>query len=80
MSGRLHRRIIAQASNQATATGDYHPWGTPDTPMTMPGFRMDLTPAGATFEEAHVIIAANGAPIPGVSNHAWGTVIPAGRP
>ena len=80
MSGRLHRRIVAQAGNHATAMGDWHPWGTQDTPMVMPQFRVAYTPIGATFEEAHVIIAANGAPIPGVSNHAWGTVIPAGRP
>lgn len=79
MAGRLHRRIVGQAGNHAAAMSSYHPWGTADTPVVMPGFRMDLTPAGATFEEAHVIIAANGAPIPGISNHAWGTVLPAGR-
>lgn len=79
MPGRLHHRITRQASNHAEAQAGYHPWGTPDTPMVMPMHRTELTPIGATFEEAHVIIAANGAPIPGVSNHAWGTVLPAGR-
>ncbi len=80
MPGHLHRRIAGQAGNQAAAQSGYHPWGTPDTPMVMPMHRTELTPIGATFEEAHVIIAANGAPIPGVSNHAWGTVRPAGHP
>lgn len=80
MAGRLQHRIRRQAGHQAAAQAEYHPWGTPDTPMVMPMFRMDITPIGATFEEAHVIIAADGAPIPGVSNHAWGTVRPAGRP
>jgi hypothetical protein len=75
----LHRRIVSQAGNHAAAQAAYHPWGTADTPVVMPSFRMDLTPAGATFEQAHVIIAANGAPIGAVSNHAWGTVLPAGR-
>lgn len=79
MAGHLHRRILGQAGNQAQAQSAYHPWGTSDTPLVMPSFRIALTPIGATFEEAHVIIAADGAPIGGLSNHAWGTVRPAGR-
>jgi hypothetical protein len=80
MAGRLHGRVVRQAASHAAAMAAYHPWGTADTPMVMPQFRVAYTPIGATFEEAHVIISANGAPIPGISNHAWGTVIPAGRP
>ena len=79
MPGHLHRRIVSQAGNHAAAQSGYHPWGTADTPVVMPMTRTAITPIGATFEEMHVIIAANGAPIPGVSNHAWGTVLPAGR-
>ena len=79
MPGLLHRRIAGQAGNQAAAQGSYHPWGTADTPMVMPVNRIEITPIGATFEEMHVIIAANGAPIAGASDHAWGTVLPAGR-
>jgi hypothetical protein len=80
MAGRLHRRITAQAGNHAQAMSAYHPWGTADTPMVMPHTLTCYTPIGATFEEMHVIIAPNGAPIPGASNHAWGTVLPAGHP
>lgn len=77
---RLHQRIRNQASNQAAAMGAYHPWGTADTPMVMPAHRTTYTPAGAMFEELHVIIAPNGAPIIGASAHPWGTVHSAGRP
>lgn len=80
MAGHLHRRITRQAGHHAAAQAAYHPWGTSDTPLAMPSFRIALTPAGATFEEAHVIIASDGAPIGAISNHAWGTVRPAGHP
>lgn len=65
MTTRLHRRITGQAGQSAAAMGDHHPWGTADTPVVWPGFRISYTPAGAMFEAAHVIIAANGAPIYG---------------
>lgn len=77
---RLHQRITGQAGNHAAAMATYHPWGTADTPMVMPMTRTTYTPIGAMFEEMHVIIAANGAPIAGASDHAWGTVVSAGRP
>ena len=60
---KLHRRITGQATAHRQAMGEYHPWGTPDTPAVMPGFRITYHGAGAQFEQAHVIIAANGAPI-----------------
>lgn len=62
---RLHRRIVGQSGAAAEAQAGYHPWGTADTPVAWPGFRITYTPTGAAFEAAHVIIAANGAPIYG---------------
>ena len=79
---KLMRRIAAQDGQQDAAQASYHPWGTPDTPVAWPGFRIAYTPAGAAFEQAHVIIAANGAPIyggiPGGPAHR-GAVHKAGR-
>lgn len=75
----LHSRIRNQAGAHAAAMSAYHPWGTADTPVVMPQHLTTWTPAGAMFAEMHVIIAANGAPIAGASNHTWGTVMPAGR-
>jgi len=79
---RLHRRIMGQAGHAQAAQGGYHPWGTADTPVAWPGFRITTTPAGMAFEAAHVIIAANGAPIyggiPGGPSHNGG-VHQAGR-
>lgn len=76
----LHHRIRNQAGNHAAAMSSYHPWGTADTPAVMPQHLTTYTPIGAQFEELHVIITANGAPISGASKHTWGTVMPAGRP
>jgi hypothetical protein len=79
---KLHRRITGQASAAAEAMGEHHPWGTADTPVSWPGFRIAYTPAGAMFEAAHVIISANGAPVyagvPGGPTHNGGVHL-AGR-
>lgn len=83
MRTKLHQRITGQSGQHAAAMASYHPWGTADTPVSWPGFRITYDPAGAAFEAAHVIIAANGAPIyggaPGGPSHA-GRVHLAGRP
>ncbi len=63
MTTRLHRRITGQAGQHAAAMAQAHPWGTADTPVVWPGFRISYTPAGAMFEQAHVIIASDGAPV-----------------
>ena len=79
---KLMRRITGQASAMADSQAGYHPWGTADTPVTWPGHVTSWTPAGAAFEQAHVIIAANGAPIyatiPGGPSHNGGVHL-AGR-
>ena len=79
---KLHRRITGQATAAAEAQAGYHPWGTADTPVVWPGFRITQNAAGMMFEQAHVIIAANGAPIyggiPGGPTHN-GAVHQAGR-
>ena len=82
MTTKLHRRITSQAGQASAAMAAHHPWGTPDTPVSWPGFAITWTPAGAAFEQAHVIIAANGAPIyggvPGGPTHQGGVHL-AGR-
>lgn len=82
MSTKLWRRIASQSGAAADAQAGYHPWGTADTPVAWPGFRITMTPAGAAFEQAHILIAANGAPIyagvPGGPTHNGGVHL-AGR-
>lgn len=79
----LHQRVTGQAGQAAAAGQSYHPWGTPDTPASWPGFRYTATAAGMMFEQAHVIIAADGSPIyagtPGGPAHRGGVHL-AGRP
>ena len=76
----LAHRIHAPAP--ADPLAQYHPWGTPDTPASWPGFRYTATEAGIAFEQARVIIAADGAPVytgaPGGNTHRGGVHL-AGR-
>ena len=77
---KLHRRITSQAGAHRAAMGEYHPWGTADTPAVMPAHNTTWTPVGAVFEQAHVIIAADGSPIYGGARTNAIAVHPAGRP
>lgn len=78
---KLRTRIVNQAGNHAAAMGTYHPFGTPDTPVTMPAHTTTWTPAGAMFEQLHVIVASNGAPIYGAAQvNPTGRVHRAGQP
>jgi hypothetical protein len=76
----LHRRIMGVGGNQARAMGDYHPWGTEDTPQVMPITRVIMTAAGAEVERLTPLITANGAAIPASAPGQWGQVVAAGRP
>lgn len=62
--------------------GDYHPHGTPDTPMVMPLARVtyDGTTATATYDTMHPLWAADGSPYPATREGSYGQVVPAGRP
>ena len=77
---KLHRRITTQASAHLQAMGEYHPWGTADTPAVMPAHNTTWTPVGAVFEQLHVIIAADGSPIYAGGRYNPVGVYPAGRP
>ena len=76
----LHRRIMAVGSNQQRAMGAYHPYGTADTPMTMPINRVLMTADGASVERLTPLITANGAPVPASAPGRWDQVAAAGRP
>jgi hypothetical protein len=81
---RLKRRIAATGTVAARAKGDYHPYGTPATPMTMPLSLVIYTPGThypsgtLTYEDVHPIWAPDGAiisamaPSPAVNVHAAG--------
>jgi hypothetical protein len=72
----LRSRIVTPAEPM----GDYHPYGTPGTPMVMPLDQVSYDGQTATCEPLHPVWAADGAPYAHTRDGAWGQVVPAGRP
>lgn len=79
-TGTLRRRIAAVGNNQQQAMGNYHPWGTADTPQVMPLTLITMSADGATVQRMTPLITANGAAIPATAPGRWGQVAAAGRP
>lgn len=77
---KLHSRIAAVGSNMSAAMGDYHPWGTPDTPQVSIAHAITYTDAGGSVERLSPMITANGAVVPGRPPGRYGHVAQAGRP
>lgn len=71
---RLHERIKSQAGAARAAAGEYHPYGTPDTPMLMPMTRVQFGGAGALVENMTGLVTANGAVIPATAPGQFGQV------
>lgn len=71
---RLHSRIAGQAGAARAAAGEYHPHGTPDTPMVMPMTRVVFGGGGASLEEMTSLVTANGAVIPATVPGRFGQV------
>lgn len=78
--GGLRRRIAAVGNNQAQAMGNYHPWGTADTPQTTILTRVQINASGAQVERLTPLVAPNGEMIPASAPGQWGQVYAAGRP
>jgi hypothetical protein len=78
--GTLRRRVAAVGNNQAQAMGDYHPWGTADTPQTGVLTRVEINASGAQVERLTPLVAPNGEMIPASAPGQWGQVYAAGRP
>lgn len=78
--GSLRRRIAGVGNNQQQAMGDYHPWGTADTPQTMIITRVQINASGAQVERMTPLVAPNGEMIPASAPGQWGQVYAAGRP
>jgi len=78
--GKLRRRIGGVGGNQAAAMAAYHPYGTADTPMTMPIHQVIMTADGAQVQRLTPLVTANGAMIPASAPGTWGQVVAAGRP
>lgn len=76
----LRHRIAAAGTVSQQAMGDYHPWGTDDTPQTMPITVVTMTADGASVQRLTPLITANGAIIPAQAPGHWGQVHAAGRP
>jgi hypothetical protein len=76
---KLRRRIIGQSRNAAAAAGDYHPYGTVDTPMTMPMVHVEFGGGGAMVQQMTGITAGrNGGVIPATAPGTFGQVHLAG--
>lgn len=78
--GTLRHRIAAVGNNQQQAMGDYHPWGTADTPQTEVITAVQFNASGAQVQRLTPLIAPNGAMIPASAPGQWGQVHAAGRP
>ena len=76
---KLLRRIAGTGSANAEAMGNYHPHGTPDTPMTQPVALMTYSTTGGSVEMLTPLITANGAIIPASPPGSYGHVHMAGR-
>jgi len=61
------------------AMGDYHPWGTRETPMLMPLALVTQSDAGIAVQDMTPIITADGAMIPATAPGSWGQLRAAGR-
>lgn len=79
MRSKLHRRISGTGDVLNQAMGAYHPYGTPDTPMTTPLALMTYSANGGSVEMLTPLITANGAIIPASPPGYFGHVPMAGR-
>lgn len=74
---RLHSRIVSQAGAARAAAAEFHPYGTADTPMSMPMTRVQFgggPVAGAMVEQMAGLVTANGAVIPATAPGRYGQV------
>jgi hypothetical protein len=71
---RLHSRIAGQAGAARAAAGEYHPRGTPDTPMVMPMTHVEFGGGGAMVQQMTGLVTANGAVIPATAPGQFGQV------
>lgn len=78
--GRLRRRIANVGTNQQQAMGNYHPWGTVDTPQLIPLTLITMSADGAQVQRMTPLVTANGAMIPATAPGRWDQVAAAGRP
>ena len=74
---RLRDRIAGQPGAARAAANGYHPWGTADTPVTMPGNLVRY--AGGMTGVEQVIFAPDGRAIPMTAAAGHGAVARAGR-
>lgn len=75
----LQRRIRNAGQGMPGAMGDYHPWGTRETPMLMPLALVTQSDAGLAVQDMTPIITADGAMIPATAPGSWGQLRAAGR-
>lgn len=78
----LHERIAYQHRSNELAMGDYHPYGTADTPMVMPLVLVQVQPTGVAVQDMAPLYTGGigHAPIPATAPHKWFQLFAAGRP
>lgn len=64
------------ASNDGGAA--FHPYGTGDTPMTMPLALVRISDGGMSYQSMHPLWTADGAAVPATAPGSWGQLYAAG--
>lgn len=75
---RLRARITGQAGNARAAAAGFHPYGTADTPMTMPLVHVQFHGGSAFVQQMAGIGMTDGAVVPAVPPGRFGHTAMAG--
>jgi len=75
---RLRDRIARQPGAARAAAGEFHPWGTADTPVQMPAYAVRYGNGMTGVEQ--VVYAPDGRGIPMLAAGSYGAARPARRP
>jgi hypothetical protein len=73
-------RIARQPTAQAAVDAASHPWGTPDTPVTMPMTLVQIGSDGIAYQDMTPLYMPDGRAIPATAPHTWFQLRAAGRP
>jgi hypothetical protein len=73
-------RIARQPRAQAAVDANAHPYGTADTPMTMPHVLVQVGSDGIAYQDMRPLIMPDGRMVPATADHTWFQLYAAGRP
>jgi hypothetical protein len=73
-------RFARQPGAQAAVNATMHPWGTPETPVTMPMTLVQIGSDGIAYQDMHPLYMPDGRMVPATADHRWFQLYAAGRP